>query len=349
MAPTAANVSISNLNITGGAALPGVCGGGIVNDHATLTLTNVTIYGNSASQGAGICNLGAGPGTTAVLNLVNSTISSNTATGEGGGISNQGQNAGNAILNITNSTIAGNSATGGAGVSNYGFNGGNGVTNFRNTILSNGTTGGNLNSSTAAGTGGIVSLGYNLSDDAAGGDAATGPGGFLNVAGDLRNSNAALGPLAFNGGPTQTHLLLSGSRAIDQGSFVAGLTTDQRGVTRPIEFSGITNAPGGDGSDIGALEMQALTVGEVSLSGRVLTPEGRGITNAVVTISGGSLATPVTVVTGRAGRYTLVGLTAGETYVVTVASRRFVFDEAARVVTLNDNLTGLDFIGGAIR
>jgi glutamate synthase domain-containing protein 3 len=93
----------------------------------------------------------------------------------------------------------------------------------------------------------------------------------------------------------------------------------------------------------------APTAGEVAISGRILTAEGRGITNATVTVSGGSLSAPITAVTGRAGAYTLAGLTAGETYVVTVASRRFAFDEPARVVTLNDNLTGLDFIGGAIR
>ena len=35
------------------------------------------------------------------------------------------------------------------------------------------------------------------------------------------------------------------------------LNTDQRGLPRPVDFPGITNAPGGDGSDIGAFEVQA--------------------------------------------------------------------------------------------
>ncbi len=342
-APAAAVINLSNINITGGSALPGVCGGAILNDHATLTLTNVTVYGNTAGQGAGICNLGTGAGTSATLNLVNSTISGNTATGEGGGISNQGQNSGNAVLNITNSTIAGNSATGGAGIANYGFNTGSGVINLKNTILSN--SGSNLASDTSSGgAGGIVSLGFNLSSDAAGGDGTTVPGGFLNAPGDIRNSNAALGPLAFNGGSTETQMLLNGSRAIDQGSFVAGLTTDQRGNPRPVDFLGINNAPGGDGSDIGAVEMQISTAGEVSLSGRVLSSE-RGITNASVTVSGGSLSAPITVMTGRSGIYVINGLTAGETYVVTVAARRFTFDEPTRVITLNDNAADVNFAG----
>jgi hypothetical protein len=41
---------------------------------------------------------------------------------------------------------------------------------------------------------------------------------------------------------------------IDKGN-AFGLSTDQRGVLRPIDFPAIPNA--GDGSDIGAVELQA--------------------------------------------------------------------------------------------
>ena len=64
-----------------------------------------------------------------------------------------------------------------------------------------------------------------------------------------------LGPLADNGGPTKTHALLEGSPAIDQGNSF-GESTDQRGLPRPSDFVGIPNASGGDGSDIGAFELQ---------------------------------------------------------------------------------------------
>jgi hypothetical protein len=47
--------------------------------------------------------------------------------------------------------------------------------------------------------------------------------------------------------------LLSGSPAIDQGKSF-GFATDQRGVTRPFDVASVTNASGGDGSDIGACE-----------------------------------------------------------------------------------------------
>ncbi len=53
-----------------------------------------------------------------------------------------------------------------------------------------------------------------------------------------------LGPLADNGGTTQTHALLIGSDAIDNGDDLLCPATDQRGVTRPQ----------GAGCDIGSYE-----------------------------------------------------------------------------------------------
>jgi len=74
------------------------------------------------------------------------------------------------------------------------------------------------------------------------------------IASDLVNTNADVGPLQDNGGPTFTHALLSTSPAIDRGRS-GTLTLDQRGETRPKDASAIPNADGGDGSDIGAFEL----------------------------------------------------------------------------------------------
>jgi hypothetical protein len=63
-----------------------------------------------------------------------------------------------------------------------------------------------------------------------------------------------LEPLAFNGGPTLTHLPQPGSPLIDaipvgscQADGAAGVTTDQRGVQRPQQ----------SGCDIGSVEVEA--------------------------------------------------------------------------------------------
>ena len=64
--------------------------------------------------------------------------------------------------------------------------------------------------------------------------------------------------MADNGGQTMTHSLLCTSPAIDKG-FKFGLSTDQRGGSRPFDFADAVypNAVGGDASDIGAYETQS--------------------------------------------------------------------------------------------
>ena len=66
-------------------------------------------------------------------------------------------------------------------------------------------------------------------------------------------TDALLGPLADNGGSTRTFALLPGSPAIDSGQPVSGMTTDQRGMLRPLDGNG----DGVDAFDIGAYELDA--------------------------------------------------------------------------------------------
>ena len=90
---TAGVVEIRNLGITGGSAN----GGGILNDD-TLTMTNCTVFGNTAnSSGGGIRNIGT-------LTMIDSIVFGNTANSSGGGIFNVG------MLTMTNCTIGENSA-----------------------------------------------------------------------------------------------------------------------------------------------------------------------------------------------------------------------------------------------
>ncbi len=84
---------------------------------------------------------------------------------------------------------------------------------------------------------------------------------------------------------------------------------------------------------------------EVSLSGRVMTSDGRGIRNARMTISGGSFNTPRMTGTGTFGYYNFDDLQAGETYIVTVNSKRFTFQSPSQVVTVFENIADIDFVG----
>jgi len=269
-------LSVSNCAISGNTVanvLEG--GGGIVNDavlgNAALTVIGSTLSGNfGGNAGGGILN--AGNGGSAILTVIASTFSGNSAN-NGGGIFNNG-NGGSAMLTITASTFSGNSTDyegGGiynqdlgatvklsactfsgnsAGLANHAIYISCGTLEIGGTILDAGSI------IVSGCGGGVISDGFNLSSDEVGGDDhSTGPGGLLNATGDIRNTDAMLGPLADNGGLTLTHALLPGSPATDHGKSF-GAATDQRGFPRSVEDPCVANASGGDGSDIGAFEVQ---------------------------------------------------------------------------------------------
>jgi hypothetical protein len=231
---TVSNSSIGNNTASNDG---GGSGGGICNT-GTLTVTNSTVSGNTAADGGGISNVGGGNRATLTIN--SSTISANSATasgGSGGGIVNGPINA---ELTVSNSTISGNSAPNGGGIFSRW------LLTIGSTILQAGASGANILSSGAT----VTSLGYNLSSD----DASA----LLNQTGDQNNTDPKLGPLQDNGGPTFTQALLPGSPAIDKGKNFSGSTTDQRGTgfARTFDDPSIANASGGDGTDIGAFEVQ---------------------------------------------------------------------------------------------
>jgi hypothetical protein len=68
--------------------------------------------------------------------------------------------------------------------------------------------------------------------------------------------NPLLSPCHNNGGPIWTICPLGGSPARDKGN--SNLATDARGGRRIVDFASIPNSPGGNGSDIGALEVDSL-------------------------------------------------------------------------------------------
>ena len=210
-------------------------GGGFYNGtRGHLTITNCTVSSNSAATGGGIEN-------HEIITIINSTISGNSATTNGGGINNI------LILTILNSTFSGNLAPHGGAISHYG-----GYLEIGSTILNAGTLGGNIANFATPDT--IYMDGYNLSSD----DAA----GLLNLTGDRTNIDPMLGPLANNGGPTLTHAPLPGSPAIDQGVdfgvYYPLSPFDQRGpgFSRTRRDPALPLPPGGDGTDIGAFEIQ---------------------------------------------------------------------------------------------
>jgi subtilisin family serine protease/PKD repeat protein len=242
-----ATLTVSNSTLSGDSA--SVNGGGIYNNghagSATLTVSASTLSSNSAgANGAGIYNDGEISG-TGTVQIATSTLSGNLANANGGGIYNDGQFSGKVMLSVSASTFSGNSAGGGNGSGIYN-NGGGGSANVEigSTILKAGASGGNI--ANASGT--VNSDGYNLASDNG--------GGFLTGTADQINTDPMLGPLQDNGGPTFTQAPLCGSPAIDKGKNLSASATDQRGSPRTFDDPTVTNATGGDGTDIGAFEVQ---------------------------------------------------------------------------------------------
>jgi len=80
----------------------------------------------------------------------------------------------------------------------------------------------------------------------------------------------------------------------------------------------------------------------VIIAGRVLTPTGLGLRNAVVSLTD-SLGVRRTAPTSSFGMYSFTGIPAGEAYTISVTSRRFRFEP--RSVTADRNLSNVDFVG----
>ena len=100
----------------------------------------------------------------------------------------------------------------------------------------------------------------------------------------------------------------------------------------------------GDTGSVSAatLTLTGPTAAGVNVSGRVLTgQEGRGLRNAMVTLTSQSGAAKTTL-TGPNGTYSFPDVESGQTYVVSVMARRFTF--SPRVVQITDNIADLDFI-----
>lgn len=180
-------------------------GGGILST-GPMTLTNSTVYSNTGALGGGIYAFADGL-------LVNDTFSQNwTPAGDGGGIELI-----SAVLAITNTSIISNTAGSGGG---SGINVAGGIARLKNTLVAN-NPGGNCGGGIQ-----VVSNGNNISSDAT-------CSGFIASGDQTGVTNPGVGPLANNGGPTQTHALLPGSPAIEAGSDAGCPSTDQRGVHRP--------------------------------------------------------------------------------------------------------------------
>src|SRR6185503_970921 len=172
-----------------------------------------------------------------------STISGNSAGAAGGGLFLVGTGP----WTITQSTISGNAANGSASVGGAIYLATGGLTINRSTIANNSasTTGGILNN------GGNLTLASTIVANNTNGDLGTSGTTQYNATFSFivqSQGDPLLGPLADNGGPTQTMALLPGSLCINAGDNTAAPANDQRGPGYARIVNGVV--------DIGAFEVQ---------------------------------------------------------------------------------------------
>ena len=194
------HLTIDAITIQNGSAANG---GGVFN-AGTLTLTNSTLSNNSASAGGGLYNSGN-------ATVTNSTFSTNSAgDGQGGGLFNTG------TVTLTHSTFSNNWGGDGQGgaITNTG------TVYLAATILDRADWAMNC-------YGSVTDNGYNLSNDGS---------CYFGAPGSQNESVLPLGPLAHNGGPTQTHQPGVGSPAIDL--IPAGTTINNHGVSYTCDQTG---------------------------------------------------------------------------------------------------------------
>ncbi len=251
-------LKLMHVTISGNSSSSTGTGGGILNDrNASLTLIDSTVSNNSAQYGGGIYNANG------TLTINRSTISGNKAIGDqnstAGGILAYG------MLTIVNSTVSDNMTSGtGGGITVYGSqafitfctvynnkaqDGGGGLSiqndgkHLSHVEMKNSIVVGNHAPTGADITGTLTSHGYNLLQDVSQASLLYGKA----TSADLKSVSPGIGPLKYNGGPTETNALVPGSPAIDKipsTACLATVATDQRDINRPQ----------GSACDIGAFE-----------------------------------------------------------------------------------------------
>lgn len=227
-----ANTNIINSTISGNKSEGGggifLTGSNTVNIAATTFSSNRAIGGGAVSGRSGV-----------TINMLNSTISGNLADDVGAGFYANGPTS-LLFVTIANNIAGADAPSAGSGIN--AFPSGTVAVNVKNVLLASNKKGWDpvaepngpadpaaLPSANCGYTGGaataLISAGYNLSSD-------TSCTANLNDTSDKNNLDPKIGALANNTGPTMTHALLVGSPALGAGGAVAGVTVDQRGVTR---------------------------------------------------------------------------------------------------------------------
>ncbi len=118
-----------------------------------------------------------------------------------------------------------------------------------------------------------------------------------------------------------------------------GLNANDPNDATTVLPSGLTNLE----TYLNSLVNLAPTAANVHIGGRILTSNGRGISRARITLTSNDGVVRYAT-TNSFGYYNFNDLAAGETYIISVASKRYTFVNPTQVVTINEDLTDFNFV-----
>jgi hypothetical protein len=249
--------SVGGAGGTGGGGGGAGLGGGIFSNQGTITLTNDTFTANTATGGSvGGSGATAGQALGGAVFARNGSLTATFDTFSRNTVTNGDASAGTAsdVYVLSDGSDGGNNTSPGSGTATVTLN---------NSILgqSGTTTVADFVATTNGGAGPTMSGANNLISS----NPTAANGGF--TGGVIAATDPMLGPLAHNGGPTETMALPASSPAHNAGVGSAAFPTDQRGSPRP------TSGP----VDIGAFEIPfvGLPAGTID----VLSPTANGALN----------------------------------------------------------------------
>ena len=256
------SVSISGLALTNGGCYD-CLGGGIWNQHATLTISNCVLSGNASGGGGAIFNDGEF-GYTALV-VVNTTISNNVGASEGfaGGAILNWALFGQASVRIVGSTLSGNGSSDGGAILNSAYEGTASVEIVGCTLSNNvadGSGGGVMNSVRFGSATVIItnSMFYGNSSTSGGGVCNDGLDGSasMDITTSILSSNSATGEYGSGGGIANlggatlaaSSCIINGNSAVYDGGIYNRGTMQIAGTTvsgnTAYEVGGIFNFEG---------------------------------------------------------------------------------------------------------
>ncbi|HLM61054.1 MAG TPA: carboxypeptidase regulatory-like domain-containing protein, partial [Pyrinomonadaceae bacterium] len=184
--------------------------------------------------------------------------------------------------------------------------------------------------------------------------------------------NKLSSPLIQKGADTQTATLIPNTTQAGKIGVVLGMPFDESvpSGTRhliTVRFNVLPNAPGGSTAltfsdapvilavaDVNANTMQSTfqdgsvnilgpTAATASLGGRVRTTAGKGVRNAVVTVTFPNGETR-TALSGSSGKYIFTDIPAGDTYIVSVAAKHYSFSQSSQIRQIVEDTLDVDFV-----